>query len=173
MKQEDIAAEFGVRSSSTSRKLKRNWTEGRYSPYIADRKACERRKEKGGRRNPEQISGTRHSNDRNGTEYPGGWRIDIRSLEIKLHVEPLINDQELETRGSTMNVNWDGDCKVTGIRVDMPVCGRAYVELLGCDLSHETAGIVDFLFGDTMIQSGELFGHAVSFSHQFRVTSCR
>jgi len=90
-------------------------------------------------------------------EYPSRWRLRVERLGIDIEIEPLLADQELDTRGTTMIVYWEGACKITGMREGNKVGGRAYVELVGYDLSHETAGISDFLFGGTKRQFAELF----------------
>ncbi|MBK8464558.1 MAG: hypothetical protein IPL32_01890 [Chloracidobacterium sp.] len=92
-----------------------------------------------------------------GAEYPAGWQIRVPSLDIELRLTPLIDDQELDTRGTTMVVYWEGVCDVEGLKNHAAVTGRAYVELVGYDLSHETAGLGDFLFGKTMRRVQEMF----------------
>lgn len=95
------------------------------------------------------------TSERTGAEYPSGWNVKVAKLGIDIHIEPLIKDQELDTRGSTMIVYWEGACSVNGTKAGTPVKGRAYVELVGYDRSHETAGITDFLFGGSMKQIKE------------------
>lgn len=90
-------------------------------------------------------------------EYPAGWKIRVPSLDIELRLTPLIDDQELDTRGTTMVVYWEGVCEVEGLKSKTDVTGRAYVELVGYDLSHEKVGIGDFLFGKTMRRIQEVF----------------
>ena len=90
-------------------------------------------------------------------EYPAGWKIRVPSLDIELRLTPLIDDQELDTRGTTMVVYWEGVCEVEGLKNKTDVTGRAYVELVGYDLSHEKVGIGDFLFGKTMRRVQEAF----------------
>lgn len=83
-------------------------------------------------------------------EYPSLWQIRVPSLDIDITVKPLIDDQELDTRGSTMIVYWEGACDVKGTKAGKTTTGRAYVELVGYDKSHMQAGIGDFLFGGAM-----------------------
>ncbi len=78
--------------------------------------------------------------------YPSGWRVSVPTLGVEIEITPLIEDQELDTRGSTMIVYWEGACSVKGTKAGTPVKGRAYVELVGYDRSHETIGMTDFLF---------------------------
>ncbi len=96
------------------------------------------------------------TSERTGATYPSGWRIRVASLDIDITVAPLIQDQELDTRGSTMIVYWEGACSVSGTKSGRPVKGRAYVELVGYDRSHETAGITDFLFGGAINRFKEM-----------------
>ena len=95
--------------------------------------------------------------EKTGAEYPSRWHVRVESLGIDIEIEPLIADQELDTRGSTMIVYWEGACAVSGTRDGRSVNGLAYVELVGYDRSHETAGIGDFLFGGTMRRIQEIF----------------
>lgn len=97
------------------------------------------------------------TSERTGAEYPSRWHVRVKKLGIDITIEPLIADQELDTRGSTMIVYWEGVCKVSGTRGKNPIGGRAYVELVGYDVSHETAGIGDFLFGSQIRQIKEMF----------------
>lgn len=92
-----------------------------------------------------------------GAEYPAGWRLTVPSLDIEVDIEPLIADQELDTRGTTMIVYWEGVCQVTGSRVGKAVTGRAYVELVGYDRSHENVDIATFLFADPIRRMQALF----------------
>ncbi len=90
--------------------------------------------------------------------YPSGWHVTVARLGIDILIQPLIADQELDTRGTTMIVYWEGACKVTGKRCGQVTGGRAYVELVGYDMSHTQAGIGDFLFGGTIRKVQEMFG---------------
>lgn len=85
-----------------------------------------------------------------GAEYPVHWDIRVPILDIDIEVKPLIDDQELDTRGTTMIVYWEGACSVSGTRSGSQIGGRAYVELVGYDRSHESVTIGDFLFGSTI-----------------------
>ena len=87
-----------------------------------------------------------------GAEYPSSWRVRVAALDIDINIRPLIKDQELDTRGSTMIVYWEGACEVSGTKGQQNVGGRAYVELVGYDRSHEKIGITDFLFGKVFDQ---------------------
>jgi predicted secreted hydrolase len=63
---------------------------------------------------------------RTGTDYPVGMRV--RAGELELDLEPLLEDQELDSRASTGAVYWEG--AVTALRKGVPV-GRGYLELTG------------------------------------------
>jgi predicted secreted hydrolase len=63
---------------------------------------------------------------RTGTTYPVAWRV--RAGAIELTVEPLMDDQESDTRASVGAVYWEG--AVRAIRDKKPV-GRGYLELTG------------------------------------------
>jgi len=79
----------------------------------------------------------------------------IKSIEVD--IEPLIDDQELDTRGTTMIVYWEGVCQVSGSRAGNAVTGRAYVELVGYDRSHENVNIATFLFADPIRRMQAMF----------------
>ena len=85
-----------------------------------------------------------------GAEYPSGWHICVPELEISLRVEPVIKDQELDTRGTTMIVYWEGACDVSGVVGDRDVAGEAYVELVGYDRSHDEPNLSRFLIGNSL-----------------------
>ncbi|HEX8559890.1 MAG TPA: lipocalin family protein [Pyrinomonadaceae bacterium] len=87
---------------------------------------------------------------RTGATYPSGWRLRVARLGVNVTVEPVLRDQELDTRGTTMIVYWEGACAVEGTRGDRAVKGRAYVELVGYDRSHESPSIFTFLFGPAL-----------------------
>ena len=85
-----------------------------------------------------------------GAEYPNGWQISVPHRAISLKVEPVIADQELDTRGTTMIVYWEGACSVTGRADGRPVSGNAYVELVGYDRSHDQPDLSRFLLGNSL-----------------------
>ena len=85
-----------------------------------------------------------------GATYPSGWRLQVPHFGIDLSITPVLKDQELDTRGTTMIVYWEGACTVTGRHRDADINGRAYVELVGYDRSHEQPSITTFLFGDAL-----------------------
>jgi predicted secreted hydrolase len=82
--------------------------------------------------------------------YPSGWRISAPRFGVDVTITPVVKDQELDTRGTTMIVYWEGACAVFGRRGVSPVEGRAYVELVGYDRSHEQPSLTAFLFGPAL-----------------------
>ncbi|HVG39547.1 MAG TPA: lipocalin family protein [Pyrinomonadaceae bacterium] len=82
-----------------------------------------------------------------GAVYPGGWRLRVPRAALDLRVTPVMKDQELDTRGTTMIVYWEGAATVVGERAGAPLEGRAYVELVGYDRSHEQPSLAAFLLG--------------------------
>jgi predicted secreted hydrolase len=85
-----------------------------------------------------------------GALYPSGWRLAVPRFGIEVTITPVIKDQELDTRGTTMIVYWEGACAVEGRHGGGVVAGRAYVELVGYDRSHEQPSLVTFLFGGAL-----------------------
>jgi predicted secreted hydrolase len=85
-----------------------------------------------------------------GTVYPSGWRLRVPRFAIDVSITPVIKDQELDTRGTTMIVYWEGACAVQGRHGAQETQGRAYVELVGYDRSHESPSITTFLFGSSL-----------------------
>ena len=63
---------------------------------------------------------------RTGATYPVAWRVRAGALEITL--EPLMDDQESDSRASVGTVYWEG--AVRALR-DGKVIGRGYLELTG------------------------------------------
>lgn len=80
--------------------------------------------------------------------YPSGWKIKVDKYGLDLAVTPVIEDQELDTRGTTMIVYWEGACQVTGKSGKDKVSGNAYVELVGYDRSHDSPNLAYFLMGN-------------------------
>ncbi len=85
-----------------------------------------------------------------GATYPSGWRLRVPRVGVDVTVTPVLKDQELDTRGTTMIVYWEGACEVEGRRDAADIKGRAYVELVGYDRSHESPSLVTFLFGSAL-----------------------
>lgn len=87
-----------------------------------------------------------------GAVYPSGWKIAVPRLNCALELEPALKDQELDTRGTTMIVYWEGACRVTGMRGGKEVTGNAYAELVGYERSHENPSLRTFLFDGSLIK---------------------
>jgi predicted secreted hydrolase len=68
-----------------------------------------------------------------GVTYPSGWRLTLPKQDLVLICTPVIPDQELDTRGSTGTIYWEGAIRVEGARGGTPVAGEGYVELTGYD----------------------------------------
>ncbi|HEX8178741.1 MAG TPA: lipocalin family protein [Pyrinomonadaceae bacterium] len=85
-----------------------------------------------------------------GATYPSGWRLRVPRCAVDVAITPVLKDQELDTRGTTMIVYWEGACRVAGWHGDRETEGRAYVELVGYDRSHEQPSITTFLFGGAL-----------------------
>ena len=84
--------------------------------------------------------------------YPSNWRLRVPRFGIDVTITPVIKDQELDTRGTTMIVYWEGACKVRGRHGSEQTTGRAYAELVGYDRSHEQPSLTAFLFGGALDQ---------------------
>lgn len=80
--------------------------------------------------------------------YPSGWKIKVPKFDLDLKVSPVIQNQELDTRGTTMIIYWEGACEVKGTSNDKKISGNAYVELVGYDRSHESPNLAYFLMGN-------------------------
>lgn len=85
-----------------------------------------------------------------GAEYPSEWVLEVPKYDLRLNVTPVLKDQELDTRGTTMIVYWEGACEVSGTKGGNVIDGNAYVELVGYDRSHEQPNLAYFLMGDSL-----------------------
>ncbi len=59
-------------------------------------------------------------------EYPAHWHLEVPKKRIDLQVVPMAQDCEIDARGSTGNVYWEGPVQVTGSSG-----GTGYGELTG------------------------------------------
>jgi predicted secreted hydrolase len=80
--------------------------------------------------------------------YPSGWRVKVPKMNLDLVLTPVIEDQELDTRGTTMIIYWEGACEVESKAGEFDIKGRAYVELVGYDRSHDQPNLAYFLMGN-------------------------
>ena len=76
---------------------------------------------------------TRWKSKKSGATYPMGWRVELPSFGIALDLRPLLQAQELVTRGSTHVTYWEGAVDVEGSFGGTPVRGEGYVEMTGYD----------------------------------------
>ncbi len=86
---------------------------------------------------------------RTGATYPSGWKLKVARFDLDLTVTPVLEDQELDTRGTTMIIYWEGACDVSGKVRGENACGRAYVELVGYDRTHDAPNLAYFLMGNS------------------------
>jgi predicted secreted hydrolase len=82
------------------------------------------------------------------TDYPSTWRLEIPSLGADLTIVPALRSQELDTRGTTMVIYWEGATSVSGRLAGRHVDGRGYVELVGYDRSHEDLTLYDYFLSE-------------------------
>lgn len=66
-----------------------------------------------------------------GVSYPSGWRLRLPNQGLDLSLEPVLRDQELDTRASTGVRYWEGEVRASGSRNGAPISGLGYVELTG------------------------------------------
>lgn len=89
--------------------------------------------------------------------YPNGWKLTVPKFDLNLTVTPVIENQELDTRGTTMIVYWEGACIIKG--KTKSTNGKAYVELVGYDRSHDSPNLAYFLMGNQFeFPSKSIFG---------------
>ena len=62
-----------------------------------------------------------------GGRYPHRWRLSIPKLQLRLDVQPVLAEQELNTSVRY----WEGAVDVVGQKAEQPLGGRGYVELTG------------------------------------------
>ncbi|HEX6095286.1 MAG TPA: lipocalin-like domain-containing protein [Thermoanaerobaculia bacterium] len=75
----------------------------------------------------------RWKSPKSGATYPVRWRVEVPAFGVAVEVRPLMNAQELLTKGSTRVTYWEGACDVTGTFGGVAVRGAAYVEMTGYD----------------------------------------
>jgi predicted secreted hydrolase len=63
--------------------------------------------------------------------YPAGWSVHVRGQDINVRADPVLPDQELDTRLSTGQFYWEGEVKISGQSHGKPITGKGYVELTG------------------------------------------
>lgn len=70
---------------------------------------------------------------RTGAQYPVAWDVHIPSQDFVIAVTAVADDQEFDARESTLNIYWEGLCRVSGTRGGAAVAGDADVELTNYD----------------------------------------
>jgi predicted secreted hydrolase len=75
----------------------------------------------------EFLPGRRWRSPRTGVEYP--VEFEVRAGPLRFALEPLMDDQESDTRGSTGAIYWEG--AVEAVTADRGSIGRGYLELTG------------------------------------------
>jgi predicted secreted hydrolase len=68
---------------------------------------------------------------KNGGRYPIRWRVWIPERRIDLIVQAAFPDQELDTRGSTQVIYWEGSVTASGTAAGRPISGMGYLEMTG------------------------------------------
>lgn len=58
--------------------------------------------------------------------YPMGWTVSLPEEGLELVVDPVLQGSEFDATGTTRNVYWEGDVRITGTH-----SGRGFVELVG------------------------------------------
>lgn len=81
---------------------------------------------------------------RTGNVYPVRWRVSSASLDADLLVEPYLPCCEMDTRGSTSLIYWEGPGTVQGRLRGKPVRGHCFAELVGYDRQSALPGVYDF-----------------------------
>jgi predicted secreted hydrolase len=66
-----------------------------------------------------------------GAEYVLDWEIAVPTLDLKLSVNSLLDDQEIDSSKSTMIVYWEGMIKSQGTKGGVPVQADGFMELCG------------------------------------------
>ena len=80
----------------------------------------------------------RWKSPKSGATYPMGWRITLPAFRLALTLRPLLDDQELVTRGSTGVTYWEGAVDVAGSFENTAVSGSGYVEMTGYERAMRT-----------------------------------
>jgi predicted secreted hydrolase len=73
-------------------------------------------------------TGATWTSPRTGATYPAGWRVRVVGRGIDVVVEPLVADQEMDTRRTTGIIYWEGAVVVHGSHT-----GVGFVELTNYD----------------------------------------
>ena len=68
---------------------------------------------------------------RTAARYPVEYAIELPRFELKLHVRPGVDDQELRTPKSTRTTYWEGATVITGAHGGKAVTGVGFLEMCG------------------------------------------
>jgi predicted secreted hydrolase len=68
---------------------------------------------------------------RTGTSWPVAQRVVVGASPFAIALEPLMDDQELDSRGSTGTIYWEGAVRVHRDDANGPQIGKGYLELTG------------------------------------------
>jgi predicted secreted hydrolase len=63
--------------------------------------------------------------------YPQRWTIHIPTVDLTVHLQPVLAEQELVTDNSTRVTYWEGSVTVSGSMQGQATNGFGYVELTG------------------------------------------
>lgn len=66
-----------------------------------------------------------------GGTYPMGWTLTFPERRLELSIDPILVEQELDTRSTTMVTYWEGAVVVSGTIAGEPIVGEGYVEMTG------------------------------------------
>ena len=66
------------------------------------------------------------------------------SSDLELEIDPFVHCNELDTRGSSNVIYWEGPARVCGKLRGIPARGRAFVELVGYGTDSHLRGTFDF-----------------------------
>lgn len=75
--------------------------------------------------------GRRWRSEATGAEYPVEWQVEVPDLDLRLHVHPRIDAQEVVTERRILPAYWEGAVRFTGEREGRPVAGVGYLEMTG------------------------------------------
>ncbi|SEM40691.1 Predicted secreted hydrolase [Syntrophus gentianae] len=71
------------------------------------------------------------SSSKTGGRYPNRWQIEVPSANLSVSLEPLLQDQELTTSGSTSINYYEGAIEGKGMSKKKPVTCQGYIEMTG------------------------------------------
>lgn len=75
--------------------------------------------------------GRRWRSEATGAEYPVEWQVEVPDLDLRLHVRPRIDAQEVVTERRILPAYWEGAVRFGGEREGRPVAGVGYLEMTG------------------------------------------